>query len=148
MTKLSKILNYVLYLLLAVALVFAAIFYFGEWDMDHAHPHPLFTDTFLDLAKVFVFITAGVTLVFEIINVVTRPKNAVRTLISIGIVLVLVLIAYSMADTTPMHLPAYQGSDNVPSMLSLGGTILYTMYFLLGGAVVAILYTELSRMFK
>jgi hypothetical protein len=148
MTKLSKILNYVLYLLLALALVFAAIFYFGEWDLEHPYPHPLFTDTFLNLAKVFVIITAGVTLVFEVINIVTQPKNAVRTLISIVIVVVLVLIAYGMADVTPMKLPGYQGADNVPSMLSLAGTILYTMYFLIGGAVVAILYTELSRMFK
>jgi hypothetical protein len=71
-----------------------------------------------------------------------------RTLISIAILAVIAVISYSMGDGTPLQLVGYKGSDNVPSMLIMGDTFLYSMYILLGGALLAILYTEVSRIFK
>lgn len=148
MTKLSKILNAVLYLLLAVTLVFAGLFYFGGEIEGETFYTPVYTASFLNWGKLLVMITAGITLLAEIFNLVVHPKNAVRTLISIGILLVVVLISYSLADTTPLHIIGYQGADNVPSMLAMAGTMLYGMYILFGVAILAILYAELSRLFK
>ncbi|MCG8579286.1 MAG: hypothetical protein MI866_05190, partial [Bacteroidales bacterium] len=61
---------------------------------------------------------------------------------------VIVLVAYAMSDDTPLQLIGYNGSDNVPSMLTLAGTMLYGTYLLFGIVVVAILYSEISRLFK
>ena len=47
-----------------------------------------------------------------------------------------------------MKIIGYNGPDNVPSMLILSDTIIYTMYFLFAGAVLAILGTEIYRRMK
>lgn len=148
MSKLSNLLNYVLYLLLAVTLVFAGLFFFGGEIEGEAYYTPSYTEAMLNWAKLLVYITAGIALIFEIINIIIHPKSAVRTLISLGIIVLIVLVAYSLSDTTPMKIIGYNGPDNVPSMLSMAGTMLYTTYILFGITVVAILYAELSRMFK
>ncbi|PRY97025.1 hypothetical protein BY457_11399 [Marinilabilia salmonicolor] len=146
MTKLSKYLSYVLYLLLAVTLVFAGLFYFGGEVEDAGYP--LYTESFLNWGKVLLMIAAAVAILFEIANLLLHPQAAIRSLISIALLGVIVVIAYSMGDGTPLQLVGYKGPDNVPSMLILGDTFLYSTYILIGGALVAILFTEVSRIFK
>mgnify|MGYP003573972587 CR=1 FL=1 len=148
MTKLSKILSIIQYALLAITLVFAGMFFFGGEIVGETYYTPVYTESFLNWGKLLVIVAAGISLLFEVFNLIVHPKNAVRTLISIGLLLVVVLISYGLADTTPLSIIGYQGADNVPSMLAMAGTMLYGMYILFGVAVIAILYAELSRMFK
>jgi hypothetical protein len=148
MAKLSKILSIVLYIILGVTLVFAGLFYFGDEVEGAAFTTPEYTETFLNWAKILVVGAAGLAIIFEIVNLILNPKNAVRTLISIVILGVIVLVAYSMGDGTPLNIVGYKGSDNVPSMLILGDTFLYTTYILIGGVLLSILYTEVSRLFR
>jgi hypothetical protein len=148
MTKLSNILNYVLYALLAVTVVFTIMYFSGGDVPGEAYATPVYTDLILNWAKILVLGTAVFTIVFEIVNVVLNPKNAVRSLISIAVLLVIAFVSYALADGTPLNLGGYEGSDNVPSMLKLAGAFLYGTYVLLGIVVVAILGTELSRIFK
>ncbi|TRX64577.1 hypothetical protein [Carboxylicivirga sp. M1479] len=148
MTKLSKILSIVLYLLLAITLVFAGMFFFGGEVVGETYYTPLYTESFLNWAKLLIYITAGVSVLFEVFHLVANPKNAMRSLISMAILGVIVLVAYSLSDATPLQLIGYNGPDNVPSMLTLAGTMLYGTYLLFGIVVSAILYTELSRLFK
>jgi uncharacterized membrane protein len=148
MTKLSKILNIVLYAILAVTIVFAGLFYLGG-DVEGAlHKTPVYTDSFLNWGIALVIGTALITFVFEIVRLIINPKNAVRSLVSIAIIALVVFIAYSLSDDTILNLPGYDGSDNVPSMLILSDTFLFTMYFLFGGALLTIIYTEVSRLFR
>jgi len=148
MTKLTKFLNIVLYLLLAITLVFAGMFFLGGEIVGATYLTPIYTGSFLNWAKLLIYITAGISLLFEVFHIVMNPKNAVRSFISFGILGVIALLAYAMSDDTPLHLIGYNGSDNVPSMLTMAGTMLYGTYILLGIVVSAILYTELSRLFK
>jgi hypothetical protein len=148
MTKLSKILSIVLYAILAITLVFAGLFYFGGEIEGATYYTPAYTETFLNWGIALVIGTAVITLLFEIVRLVINPKNAVRSLVSIAIIALVIFIAYSLSDATILNLPGYEGSDNVPSMLVLSDTFLYTMYFLFGGAFLAIIYTEVSRMFR
>ena len=148
MTKLNSILDIVLYALLAITLVFAALFYFGGEVAGTAHPTPVYTDQFLNWGKALVIASGLITILFEIFFLVLRPKNAVRSLISIFALVVVVVIAYSLGDATPLTLAGYQGKDNVPSMLLMSDTFLYTMYFLFGIALLSIAYSEISRLFR
>ncbi len=148
MGKISKYSNYVLYLLFAITLVYVGMFYFGDVNEDSAYPHPVATDSFLNWANILFWGTIAVTLVFELYHIVMNPKSAVRTLISLAIIAVIVLIAYGMSDDTPLKIVGYQGPDNVPSMLTMAGTMLYTTYILFAVTIVVILYSELSRLFK
>jgi hypothetical protein len=148
MTKILRYLNIVLYLLIGVTVVFAGLFYFGGEVEDAAYPTPEFTDTMLNWGKILLIGAAAITMIFEIVNLFLHPQSAMRTLISIAILAVIAVVSYSMADGTPLNLVGYKGPDNVPGMLILADTFLYSMYILLGGAFIAILYSEVSRIFK
>jgi hypothetical protein len=148
MTRFSSILNYVLFALLAVTLVFAGLFYFGGEEVGAAYPTPNYTEPFLNWAKILFFCAAAIAIVFEVLFVLMRPKNAIRTLISFLVLGVVVFVAYSLGDATPLNLVGYEGPDNVPSMLIMSDTFIYTMYFLFGMAVLTIAYSEISRMFR
>lgn len=148
MTKLSSILNIVLLALLAVTLFFAGLFYFGGYVEGTVHPTPIYTESFLNWAKALLIGTAAIAIIFEIVFIVLRPKNAVRSVISLLGLAVVVFIAYSLGDGTPMNLVGYEGPDNVPSMLIMSDMFLYTMYFLFGIAIVSIAYSEISRLFR
>ncbi len=148
MKKLSNILSYVLYALLAVTAVFIVMYFTGGEVPGETYTTPVYTDLILNWAKFLTAAAAICTVGFEIFHVIMNPKNAVRSLVSIAVLVVIALISYSLADTTPLALGGYEGSDNVPSMLKLAGAFLYGTYALLGIVVVAILGTELSRIFK
>jgi hypothetical protein len=148
MTKLSKYLDIILYILLAITLVFAGLFYFGGEVENAAMTTPLYTESFLNWGKVLLVGAAVITLLFEIFNLIIHPQSAVRSIISIVLLGIIVLVSYSLGDGTPLNLIGYKGSDNVPSMLLLGDTFLYSIYILFGVAIFAILYTEVSRIFK
>ena len=148
MTKLSKILSFVLYALIAVTAVFTIMFFTGGDVPGEAYQTPVYTDSLLNWAKLLVAGTAVITILFEIMHIVMNPKNAVRSLISIAVLVVIGLVSYSLADGTPLNLGGYEGEDNVPSMLKLAGAFLYGTYVLLGLVIVAILGGELSRIFK
>lgn len=68
-----------------------------------------------------------------------------KSFLGLAVLAVIILIAYAMSDGTPLNIVGYTGTDNVPSHLMFSDTILYTMYFLFGGAIVAIIATELLR---
>jgi hypothetical protein len=148
MTKLSKILSIVLFVLFAITGVFAALFYFGGEVEGAAHPTPNYTEAFLNWGIALVIGTAAIVLLSEIIKLVIYPKNAIRSLITIAGLGLMIFVAYSLGDATPLKLPGYEGADNVPSMLLMTDTFLYTMYFLFGLAIVSIVYTEISRLFR
>ncbi|MFO7999831.1 MAG: hypothetical protein R6U46_01200 [Marinilabilia sp.] len=148
MNKLSRYLNFVLYILLGATVVLAGLFYFGGEVEDAALTTPVYTETFLNWGKILLLGAAVLSVLFEILNLALHPKNAIRSLISIGLLALIVLVAYSMGDGTPLQLVGYKGSDNVPSMLILGDMFLYTTYILIGGVLLSILYTEVSRLFR
>ncbi len=148
MTKLSNVLSIVLYAILAITLVFAGLFYFGGEIAGTTYYTPAYTESFINWGVALVIGTTVITLLFEIVRLITNPKNAVRSLVSIALIALVVFIAYTLSDATILNLPGYEGSDNVPSMLMLSDTFLYTMYFLFGGAFLTIIYTEVSRMFR
>lgn len=71
-----------------------------------------------------------------------------KSFIGLVALAVVILFAYLLADGTPMQIVGYSGPDNVPSRLIFSDTIIYTMYFLFAGAIIAILATELLRKFR
>ncbi|SMO74516.1 hypothetical protein SAMN06265379_106121 [Saccharicrinis carchari] len=148
MTKLSKILSLVLYALLGVTVVLTIMYFTGGDVPGETFRTPVYTDTFLNWAKILVVATAAIVVLFELVNIVLNPKNAVRSLISAGVLIVIALVSYSMADDTALRLSGYEGADNVPSMLKMAGAFLYGTYILLGIVFVTILGTELSKIFK
>jgi len=108
-------------------------------------------DMILYWSYILFIIAAVAAIVFPLVRMFTRPKEAVKTLISVAAVAVVVLIAYMLADNTVFtveQLPGYDGDDNVPGTLKFAGMMLWTTYLLFAGAIASIAYVEVSKVLK
>ncbi|MDM8160976.1 hypothetical protein QUH73_14215 [Labilibaculum sp. K2S] len=142
---LSKYLNILTYVMIGLTAIFVAMFYLGGELPNQPYPTPVYTDVLLNWAKALFIVCAGLSLVFPIIQLVTNPKGAIKGLgglVGLGLI---ILIAYSLSDATLLDLPGYTGADNTPGALQFADTVLYTMYILGVGTVVAIVATEILR---
>jgi len=147
----SRIIQIVLWLLMAVTIVFAVMFYFGnviEGTEGTRLEEPVVTRTFLSWAYILFFAAAGITLIFSIINLIINPKGIKKGIIALVITIAVVIIAYLMADDTVLNMPHYTGKDNVPATLKYIDTGMFTAYILVGLAFLAILWSSVSRLFK
>lgn len=141
----KKILNIVTIVMFLITVVLLGLFMFGGDVPNQLYTTPVYTSALLNWAYALFAIAIIAALIFPIVRLFTRPKQAMKSFIGLAFVIILVCIAYAMADGTPMKLIGYNGPDNVPSMLILSDTIIYTMYFLFAGAILAILGTEIYR---
>lgn len=141
----EKILKIVTIVIFAITVVILGFFAFGGEVPDQLYTTPVYTASLLNWAYILFIIAVISAVIFPIVRLFTRPKQAMKSFIGLAALAVVVLIAYAMADGTPMNIIGYTGSDNVPSRLVFSDTIIYTMYILFGAAIIAIFATELLR---
>ncbi len=161
MNKLSKrLVSVTLYIILIISVILVAMFSMKNSSLTLADDATVkeqiaaygsTLDMFIGWAYVLIGLAAAAAIIPSVIQLVLQPKNAIKTLVSLGVVAVLVFVAYSMADGTVFtsaQLPGYEGHDNVPGTLKFADTMIYTTYFLLAGAILSIVYVEVSKIFK
>lgn len=141
----EKILKIVTLVMFAITVVILGMFIWGGEVPDQQYTTPVYAASLLNWAYVLFIIAIVAAVLFPIVRLFTRPKQAMKSFIGLAVLAVVVLIAYAMADGTPMNIVGYSGTDNVPSRLIFSDTIIYTMYILFGAAIVAIIATELLR---
>jgi len=149
--KTKKLTVYLSWVLMALTLVFAVLFYFGKMvpgTEGTRYAEPTITNSFIVFTYVLVGITIALTLFFTIRALILNPKGLRLTLVALGIGVVLVGIAALLADDTVLNLPHYKGKGNVPRTLFWTDIGLYVAYFLAGLAVIAIFYAEISKHFR
>ena len=149
--KTNKLTAYLSWALMAITLVFAVLFYFGgvvKGTEGTRYEEPLITNSFILYTYILVAITVLITIFFSVRALVLNPKGLKLALVAIGILAVLMGIAALLADDTVLNLPHYKGKGNIPRTLWWTDIGLYVAYFLAGLAVVAILYSEISKYFK
>ena len=144
----EKILKIITIVMFAITLVILGMFMFGGDVPDQIYTTPIYTGALLNWAYVLFVIAIIAAIIFPITRLFTRPKQAMKSFIGLVALAVVILLAYLLADGTPMQIVGYTGPDNVPSRLIFSDTIIYTMYFLFAGAIIAILATELLRKFR
>ena len=144
----KKILNIRTIVMFVITAVLLGLFMFGGKVPNQLYTTPVYTSTLLNWAYILFGIAIIAAIIFPIIRLFSRPKQAMKSFIGLAVVVVVVLIAYAMADGTPMKIIGYNGPDNVPSMLILSDTIIYTMYILFAGTILAIIGTEIYRRVK
>ena len=152
----GQLLTQVLYwALLAVSVLLIVLFYVKNGDVNPDDPFPKQMTDFGGILNIFIYwayVLVGLavffTLIFPIGNMIVNPKSGLKTLISLVIVAGLLFVGYQLASDTIMNLPGYTGKDNVPETLKLTGMGIYMMYFMLGGAILAMVYSSISKIFK
>lgn len=148
MLKVTKLLNILTIVMFAITAVLIGLFVFGGEVPNSQYSSPVYTDELIWWAYILLALTAVAAFVFPIGRLISNPKQALKTLIAVVGVCLLVLIAYSLSDGTIMNLPGYDGADNVEGTLKFADTMLFTMYFLGIGAILAIIVTEIIRRFR
>jgi len=141
----EKILKIVTIVMFAITVVILGFFIFGGEVPDQLYTTPVYTASLLNWAYILFIIAVVAAVIFPIIRLFTRPKQAMKSFVGLAALVIVVLIAYAMADGTPLNIIGYTGTDNVPSRLIFSDTIIYTMYILFGAAIIAIFATELLR---
>ncbi len=141
----EKILKIATLVMFVITVVILGMFIFGGEVSDQLYYTPVYTASLLNWGYILFFLAVIAAIIFPIVRLFTRPKQAMKSLIGLIVLALVVLMAYVLADGTPMNIPGYTGTDNTPSMLVFSDTIIYTMYFLFGGAIIAIIATELLR---
>jgi len=146
-----KIAQYVLWALMAASLVFVAWFFFGgfvEGTEGTNIAQPKITEAILKWTYILLIFTLAVTIIFPIIFMFTNLQSLKRLGIVILISGVLIFISYQLADDTVMDLIGYNGPDNIPATLKFVGTGVIFTYILGVAAIVSILYSSISNIFK
>ena len=74
-----------------------------------------------------------------------NPVKALKSLVGVILLVVVMIIAWSMGSGETMVIPGYSGTENVPFWLKLTDMFLYTIYFLLGATVLAMLFSSIKK---
>ncbi len=157
MKKTYMISYYVLYALFAITVVVLALFYFGGQaetpfvETTEAISQPAYTDTLLYQMYAMIGLAIVVTIVAFIQQFASAfkdsPKLALKSLTG-GLLLALVLvISWAIGSSDALYIPGYEGTDNVPFWLKLTDMFLYTTYFLLAVAIIAIIISSIKKRF-
>lgn len=86
-------------------------------------------------------------LIFPIINIITQPKNAIRVLIGVGLVVIVGVISFSVSSNefTELQLRAYKITETGSRQI---GAALVGTYIIAAASVLAIIYAEVSNLVK
>ena len=155
-TKISRISRWTLYAMSVVTVVLIALFFLaGNVQPEHQYAElvgltePNFTDVLLYWVYTLLGITILAVFVFTIFGFVNNlrynRKKAINSLVTLLIFAVLLIIAYSIGDGTPLNILGYEGPDNVKGMLKLTDMWLYTIYILMALTILAMLFSPLIK---
>ena len=152
MAKLSyRVSYYVLYVLFAAILVVLGLFYFGgdaQGDavlagVDPEMWQPAQTESLLYLMYVVAMVAAFILQFGSALK--DNPVKALKSLLGVILLVVVMIVAWSMGSGEQMNIPGYSGTDNVPFWLKVTDMFLYTIYFLLGATVLAMLFSSIKK---
>lgn len=145
----QKISTIVLYVLAAISVILAILFFAGGNVLDATGAptdEPVFTALNLTWAYVLFIGATALTFLFSLYYIITHPKALKGALISLAAAAVLVIIAYFLASDAPV---GGRGAEEITtSTLKWVGTGLYVTYILGGIAIVGIVVSEIYRAFS
>jgi len=98
---------------------------------------------------ILLLIAAITAVVFPLVYAIVHPANLVRSLMVLIGVAALIGVSYLLSSGETVEIIGYTGTDNSnPGVLKLIDTGLIFNYFVLGLALLSIVYAEISNYFK
>jgi len=153
-TKIRKISSWTLITLSVISIGVLALFYFGgDGEMYKDNRNPIYTGELLYWVYFLLALSAFSLLVFGLLQffnkLKTSPKSALLTLAVFAAFAILLVIAYTIGDPTPLTgLNVDSQVYNTPFWLQVTDMWLYAMYILLGLAIVAMIWGSVKKMFS
>ena len=98
---------------------------------------------------ILLIIAAVTAVVFPIVYAIVHPTNIIRSLLILVGVAALIGVSYLLSSGETLEIVGYTGTDNSnPGILKLIDTGLIFNYFILGLALLSIVYAEIAKYFK
>jgi hypothetical protein len=143
------------YSLIAISVILTLIFYLNIGRVNSNDPlikriadMGITLDYLLIWAYLLTLLSVVVAIGFPAIQIISNPKAGIKALISVIGIAILMFVAYQLGDDTIMNIAGYNGTGNVPTTLKMTDMAIFSMYAMVAGAVIALLYSEVSKLFK
>lgn len=155
-TKIRKISSWTLLAVVAISIIVFGLFYLGGEDTPvgvDQFKNPTHTGTLLYWMYVLFALAAASLLIFGVLQFASKfkenPKSALVSLAVLVAFAVLLVIAYSIGDATPLPgINADSQKYNVEFWLKTTDMWLYSMYVLSVLAVCAIAWGSVKKLMK
>ncbi|MFZ5431381.1 MAG: hypothetical protein ACOZDD_14225 [Bacteroidota bacterium] len=152
MTKASRLLTIILWIILAVSAVLIVSLMVNISDNNADPTMGGWINTNLVWTYILMVIGAGIALLAGLFQMVTNLSSAKKSLVSLVAIAVVAVVAYSLASN---EIPQFFGVEKfvadgtlTPNIVKMVDTGLIATYFLFGGAVLAIVWSSISQVFK
>lgn len=142
----NKVLRIILFVLLAVSAILGILFYAGGEDVSG---QPVYTNTFLIWAFILACIAVAFTIILPVIQMILNPKAAVKSLLGVLGIAVVIFIAFAISSGEKLGItnPELMQYD-VRGTLKYAGTLINSVYLLAGLAILSMIFSEVSKLFK
>ena len=157
--KIQRASGLVLTVMLVISLVIFGLFFWGgETPMEQrvvADPtlsEPLYTDAILYWNYVLFVLGVIAMLVGALYKFgstfIDSPKTALKSLVGLIALILVLVVTWAIGDATPLVMPGYEGTENVPSWLKVTDMFLYTIYIEVGAMILLMLGFGISKKIK
>lgn len=111
----------------------------------------------LNIVWTYILMVAAVVaaLACAVVSMVKNPSTIKGTLLSVGLIAVIVLVAFFVTKgQVPEQIAAHAFPDaeggyyDNPTVLTISGTSIYVAYIAMAGAFLAAIYSEVANLFK
>ena len=147
-SKVTRILTIILWAMLAVSTLFIVLL-LDKIDTPQQ-------DSLINLNLRWAYVLFGIAVIiavgFAAFQMFSSGEKAKKSLMAIGALVVIAIIANLLSSS---EIPHFYGANAMvqkgiltPEVAKFTDTLLYTTYFLFGGAVLSVVYSGLSRFWK
>jgi hypothetical protein len=136
--KMSKIIQWALYALLIISAIIGIVFYTDAVGQ---------TNLLLYWGYFLLILVIATTLIVSLMGILQNPKSSIKMLIILVGMIVVFFLAYTMSKNnfSPAFLEKHEVSASTVRVVGAGLLVTYLFGI---GAIVAIVYSAISRMFK
>ena len=157
--KIQRASGLVLTVMLVISLVIFGLFFWGgETPMEQrvvADPtlsEPLYTDAILYWNYVLFVLGVIAMLVGALYKFgstfIDSPKTALKSLVGLIALILVLVVTWAIGDATPLVMPGYEGTENVPFWLKISDMFLYTIYIEVGAMILLMLGFGIMKKIK
>ena len=134
---LSKVVQWFLYAMLGISALFGALFYADI----------ISENLLLNWGYILLGVTILFTLIAAVSNMLLNPKGSLKILLILAIMVVVAIVSYFLStnEFTEAQLAEMDITETTSKLVGAG---LFFTYFLAAVAILAIIYSAVSRMFK
>jgi len=135
--NINNITRWILYVLIAVVAILGVLFYTNS----------LSSEGIINGATYMLYLGVAVMIISPIYSFITNPTNIVKLLISLGLLVIVIVIGYSMAGNTftDLELETLKTTADTSKLVGMG---LYVTYISFGLAILAAFYASIIKAFK